>query len=83
MRNQSSICSILVAAFVALLLPPAGIRSAVALVVSGPTSEQGAEIIRLARNMNPNIRVLARSYYLRETAIMHDAGADEVFSAWR
>ena len=30
--------------------------------------------------MNPNIRVLARSYYLRETAIMHDAGADEVFS---
>jgi CPA2 family monovalent cation:H+ antiporter-2 len=62
------------------VLEAAGIRTAVALVVSGPTSEQGAEITRLARNMNPNIRVLARSYYLRETAIMRDAGVDEVFS---
>src|SRR6267142_936185 len=37
------------------VLEAAGIRTAVALVVSGPTSEQGAEIIRLTRNMNPNI----------------------------
>ncbi|MBI4474854.1 MAG: cation:proton antiporter [Acidobacteria bacterium] len=62
------------------VLEVAGIRNAVALVVSGPTSAQSAEIIRLARNMNPDIRVLARSYYLRETAIMRDAGANEVFS---
>jgi len=62
------------------VLDAASIRTAVALVVSGPTSEQGAEIIRIARNMNPNIRVVARSYYLKETALMRDAGADQVFS---
>src|SRR5262249_41935541 len=55
-------------------LDAASIRTAVALVVSGPTSEQGAEIIRTARAMNPNLRVLARSYYLKETALMRDAG---------
>jgi monovalent cation:H+ antiporter-2, CPA2 family len=62
------------------VLEAAGIRNAVALVVSGPSWEQGAEIIRVARRLNSNVRVLARSYYLRETAIMRDAGADEVFS---
>jgi K+:H+ antiporter len=62
------------------VLDAASIRTAVALVVSGPTSEQGAEIIRIARNMNPNIRAVARSYYLKETALMRDAGADQVFS---
>jgi monovalent cation:H+ antiporter-2, CPA2 family len=62
------------------VLEAAGIRNAVALVVSGPTSEQSAEIIRLAKNMNPNVRVLARSYYLNETGIMRNAGADAVFS---
>jgi len=62
------------------VLDAASIRTAVALVVSGPTSEQGAEIIRTARAMNPNLRVLARSYYLKETALMRDAGADQVFS---
>ncbi|PYS47929.1 MAG: sodium:proton exchanger, partial [Acidobacteria bacterium] len=62
------------------VLEAAGIRTAVALVISGPTSEQSAEIIRIARNMNSNLRVLARSYYLRETAVMREAGADEVFS---
>jgi CPA2 family monovalent cation:H+ antiporter-2 len=30
--------------------------------------------------MNPNVRALSRSYYLRETAMMRAAGADEVFS---
>ncbi len=30
--------------------------------------------------MNPNVRVLTRSYYLRETTAMREAGADEVFS---
>jgi CPA2 family monovalent cation:H+ antiporter-2 len=62
------------------VLEAAGIRNAVSLVVSGPTSEQAAEIIRLARSLNSNLRVISRSYYLRETAIMRQAGADEVFS---
>jgi CPA2 family monovalent cation:H+ antiporter-2 len=62
------------------VLEAAGIRDAVALVVSGPTSEESAEIIRTARSLNPHLQVLARSYYLRETAIMREAGADQVFS---
>jgi CPA2 family monovalent cation:H+ antiporter-2 len=62
------------------VLEAAGVRTAVALIVSGPTSEQAAEIIRIARSINANVRVLSRSYYLRETAMMRAAGADEVFS---
>jgi monovalent cation:H+ antiporter-2, CPA2 family len=62
------------------VLEAAGIRTARALVISGPTAEQRAEIIRLARKMNPNIRVLVHSSYLRDVPIMRDAGADEVFS---
>ena len=62
------------------ILEAAGIRKAVALIVSGPSSEQAAEIMRIARSINPNVRALSRSYYLRETAMMRAAGADEVFS---
>jgi CPA2 family monovalent cation:H+ antiporter-2 len=62
------------------ILDGAGIRNAVALVISGPTSDQGTEIIRIARRMNPNLQVLARSYYLKETVAMRQAGANEVFS---
>jgi CPA2 family monovalent cation:H+ antiporter-2 len=62
------------------VLEAAGIHEARALVISGPTAEQRAEIIRLARNMNPNIRVLVHSSYLKEVPIMRQAGADEVFS---
>ena len=62
------------------VLEAAEIRTAVAIVVSGPTSEQSAEIIRMARQLNPSVRALARSYYLKERAIMRNAGADEVFS---
>jgi CPA2 family monovalent cation:H+ antiporter-2 len=62
------------------VLEAAGIRSAVALIVSGPSPEQSAEIIRNARHMNSEIRLLARSSYLKETSIMRSAGADEVFS---
>jgi CPA2 family monovalent cation:H+ antiporter-2 len=62
------------------VLDVAGIRQASALVISGPPSEQAIEIIRLARNMNPNVRVLSRSEYLKQTAVMRRAGADMVFS---
>jgi monovalent cation:H+ antiporter-2, CPA2 family len=62
------------------VLEAAGIRTTRALVISGPTAEQRAEIIRLARKMNPNIRVLVHSSYLRDVPIMRDAGADGVFS---
>jgi CPA2 family monovalent cation:H+ antiporter-2 len=62
------------------ILEAGGIRTALVLVVSGSTPEQAVEIIRIARQINPHIRVLARTYYLRETAKMRQAGADQVFS---
>ena len=61
-------------------LEASGIRDAVALIVSGPTAAEGAEIIRVGRSMNPKLRVLTRSNYLRDTIPMRAAGADEVFS---
>jgi CPA2 family monovalent cation:H+ antiporter-2 len=62
------------------VLEAAGIRQAKALVISGPPTEHTVEIIGIARNMNPNVRVLSRSEYLKETAKIRRAGADMVFS---
>jgi CPA2 family monovalent cation:H+ antiporter-2 len=62
------------------VLESAGVRDALALVISGPAADESADIIRAARVMNPNVRVLARSYYLRDTSAMRRAGANEVFS---
>ena len=62
------------------VLDVAGIHQASALIISGPPNEQAIEIIRLTRNMNPNVRVLSRSEYLKQTAVMRRAGADMVFS---
>jgi CPA2 family monovalent cation:H+ antiporter-2 len=39
-----------------------------------------AEAVRWARELNPRVRVLARSTYLRDTASLRAAGADDVFS---
>lgn len=63
-----------------LVLDAARIRESVALVVSGPTPGEASEIISLARRLNPRLRVLARSYYLRDSEVMTKAGADFVFS---
>jgi CPA2 family monovalent cation:H+ antiporter-2 len=62
------------------VLGAAGIDKAVGLVVAGPTAEQSAEIIRLARKTNPDLRILARSTYLRDTTPLRSAGANAVFS---
>ena len=39
-----------------------------------------SETIRWARELNPRIRIIARSAYLREEAELRRAGADLVFS---
>jgi CPA2 family monovalent cation:H+ antiporter-2 len=62
------------------VLEAAGISNAVALVLSGPNNDQTAEIIRVARRMNANLNVLARTNYLRDSVAMRTAGANEVFS---
>jgi CPA2 family monovalent cation:H+ antiporter-2 len=62
------------------VLEGAGIRNALGMVISGPAPDEAAEIIRIARQMNPKLQVLARAYYLSDTAAMREAGANHVFS---
>ena len=39
-----------------------------------------AEVIRAARALNPRVRVLARAPYLRDVAVLKEAGATSVYS---
>jgi CPA2 family monovalent cation:H+ antiporter-2 len=62
------------------VLAAAGVTNArsVALTVAGlPTA---GEMIRVAREMNPQLQILARSESMREQADLRRAGADLVFS---
>lgn len=58
-------------------LEEAGIESAGSLVLSADV-EDGAEIVRRARLINPGLRILARCDYLREAAALKNAGATVV-----
>jgi CPA2 family monovalent cation:H+ antiporter-2 len=40
----------------------------------------GTEVIRTARVLNPRIRVLARTSYLRDVPPLKEAGADSVYA---
>jgi CPA2 family monovalent cation:H+ antiporter-2 len=62
------------------VLESAGIRQAESLVLSASGAAGSTEAIRVAREMNAGIHVVARADFLRETAGMRRAGADEVFS---
>ncbi|HZI51637.1 MAG TPA: cation:proton antiporter [Terriglobia bacterium] len=62
------------------ILRAAGIDSAVALVLSSSATDQTPAIIRIARKTNPELRVIARSNYLREADTMRRAGAQAVFA---
>jgi len=61
-------------------LESAGAAWAGTLILSASGFQGGAEVIRQAREMNPDIRVLARATYLRERPALIVAGADVVFS---
>lgn len=61
-------------------LKSAGVDRAATLVLSVAGVQGGEEVIRLARELNPRIRVLVRSAYLREAATLRQAGATAVFS---
>ncbi|WP_337173481.1 cation:proton antiporter [Paludisphaera sp.] len=62
------------------VLEHAGADRAIALILSSSTMSGGKETIRLAREINKDVFILARTTYLREVAEMRDAGADAVFS---
>jgi monovalent cation:H+ antiporter-2, CPA2 family len=61
-------------------LAAAGVATANTLLLSASSLHGAEDVVRLAREMNPNVRVLARSAYLRDRSRLRKAGADEVFA---
>jgi CPA2 family monovalent cation:H+ antiporter-2 len=61
-------------------LKSAGVDRAGSLILSTSGIRAAAEVIRRSRELNPKIRVLARTAYLRERASLRKAGADLAFS---
>lgn len=62
------------------VLEAAGVREAVALIITSAGMQGTAEVIRAARDLNPELQIIARSIYLREVPELRRAGAAAVFS---
>ena len=62
------------------ILRAAGVQDAKALVITSAGMQGGEEVIRMAREINPNLRIIARAAYLRDIPFLRKAGADAVFS---
>jgi CPA2 family monovalent cation:H+ antiporter-2 len=61
-------------------LVEAGVRRSGTLILSASALHQSSEIIRSARALNPELRVLARAEYLRDLPALRKAGADRVYA---
>jgi CPA2 family monovalent cation:H+ antiporter-2 len=61
-------------------LKAAGVEGARGLILSSSGLPNAQEIIRRARELNPELRVLVRCAYLREIPALRSAGADGVFA---
>lgn len=61
-------------------LSEAGVAVSGVLILGSAGMASSAEVIRMARELNPTIRVLARVPYLRDVKALKDAGADTVYS---
>jgi CPA2 family monovalent cation:H+ antiporter-2 len=61
-------------------LQSAGVERSGTLILSASGIREAKEIIRMAKEMNPAVRVLVRSAYLRDRAPLMAAGADLVLS---
>ena len=62
------------------VLQAAGVAQAGSLILSASTISGADELIRLARELNPTVSVLARATHLQELAALHQAGAELAFS---
>ncbi len=62
------------------VLKQAGVDHALSLILSASGSSHATEAVRIARQINPSIHVVARADFVRETGSLRRAGADEVFS---
>lgn len=58
----------------------AGVKDARVLILSAAATSATEDVVRLARELNPHIRVFARTEYLQEVAGFREAGADAVFA---
>ena len=61
-------------------LVAAGLAASGTLILTSAGSSDVREVIRMAREINPGINVLARATYLRDRAALEAAGADGVFT---
>lgn len=62
------------------ILASAGVERSDSLILSASSVQGGDEVVRIARELNPDIHVLARSTYMRELPALRTAGAETVFS---
>ena len=63
------------------ILIEAGIKGADNLILTSGSSHVDEEIVRQAKELNPDVTILARSQYVRELPKLHRAGAEDVLSA--
>jgi CPA2 family monovalent cation:H+ antiporter-2 len=61
-------------------LAGAGVAAAGSLILTSAGMGNSTEVIRAARTLNPQIRVLARAAYLRDLSPLLGAGADTVYT---
>jgi monovalent cation:H+ antiporter-2, CPA2 family len=62
------------------ILTAANLASAGSLILTSAGMALSTEVIRAARQLNPNLRVLARAAYLRDLSPLKEAGADSAYS---
>jgi monovalent cation:H+ antiporter-2, CPA2 family len=62
-------------------LERAGVERAISVILSSSNVSGSEEVIRLARELNPAVQVLARSSYIHEVPGLKKAGAKQVISA--
>ena len=62
-------------------LVQAGVERAVALILSSADARGSMETIRLARELNPQVKIIARTTYVHEIAELRRARTDAVFSS--
>jgi monovalent cation:H+ antiporter-2, CPA2 family len=61
-------------------LESAGVATAGSLILTSAGMAHSEEVIRTARKLNHDIRILARAVYLRDLGGLHGAGADTVYA---
>jgi len=61
-------------------LEAAGVAHSGSLILGSAGMASSTDVIRTAKNLNPQIRILARAGYLRDVAELRDAGANSVYS---